>query len=66
MANITAHIKRFCADQSGATMIEYGLIAALLSVGVIVAAGSAGVNLSGLFSSTATDLSDAEANIPTS
>jgi pilus assembly protein Flp/PilA len=40
---------RFAQDESGATAIEYGLIAALISVGIIVAATALGGSLSGLF-----------------
>lgn len=31
------HIERFVKDESGATAIEYGLIAALIAVGIIAA-----------------------------
>jgi pilus assembly protein Flp/PilA len=34
---MTQFLKRFAADQSGATAIEYGLIAALMAVAVIAA-----------------------------
>lgn len=40
---------RFAQDESGATAIEYGLIAALIAVGIIVAATALGNNLSNLF-----------------
>ena len=40
---------RFLADESGATAIEYGLIAALIAVGIIAAATSLGGGLSALF-----------------
>jgi len=40
---------RFLSDESGATAIEYGLIAALISVGIIAAATTLGDGLSGLF-----------------
>lgn len=40
---------RFAQDESGATAIEYGLIAALISVGIIVAASALGNSLSNLF-----------------
>ncbi|UXN70767.1 Flp family type IVb pilin [Devosia neptuniae] len=40
---------RFAKDESGATAIEYGLIAALISVGIIVAATALGTDLSNLF-----------------
>lgn len=40
---------RFAKDESGATAIEYGLIAALISVGIILAASALGGNLGNLF-----------------
>ena len=46
-------IVRFLKDESGATAIEYGLIAALISVGIIVAATTLGNGLSGLFNGVA-------------
>ena len=42
-------ISQFAKDESGATAIEYGLIAALIAVGIIVAATTLGSSLSGLF-----------------
>ena len=36
---------RFVADQSGATAIEYGLIAGLISVAIIGAVSTVGKNL---------------------
>jgi pilus assembly protein Flp/PilA len=38
-------LKSFIADQSGATAIEYGLIAAIVSVGLITALTSLKTNL---------------------
>lgn len=46
MKNIFA---RFAQDESGATAIEYGLIAALISVALIGAATLLGTQLSTLF-----------------
>ena len=40
-----AFIKRFLADQSGATAIEYGLIAAGISVAIIAVVQTVGGNL---------------------
>ena len=40
---------RFVADESGATAIEYGLIAALIAVAIIAAATMLGSSLSSLF-----------------
>lgn len=42
-------IKQILADQSGATAIEYGLIAALIAVAAIAAMGSLGNQLSNNF-----------------
>lgn len=42
-------VARFVNDESGATAIEYGLIAALIAVGIIMAATALGGSLSGLF-----------------
>ena len=42
-------IARFMNDESGATAIEYGLIAALIAVGIIAAATTLGNSLSVLF-----------------
>ena len=47
---------RFAQDESGATAIEYGLIAALIAVGIIVAATTLGNGLSNLFTDIATKL----------
>lgn len=42
-------IKRFVQDESGATAIEYGLIAALVSVAAILALQSLGSSLNQMF-----------------
>lgn len=42
-------VARFVNDESGATAIEYGLIAALIAVGIIAAATALGGSLSSLF-----------------
>ncbi len=44
-------------DESGATAIEYGLIAALIAVVIIGALTTVGQNLSGVFSAIAGKLS---------
>ena len=41
--------KQFLQDESGATMIEYGLVAALVSVAAIVALGLLGDSLVAIF-----------------
>ena len=47
---------RFAQDESGATAIEYGLIAALIAVGIIAAATTLGGSLSELFTNIGTRL----------
>ena len=49
-------MKRFAADENGATAIEYGLIAALIAVAIIAAVRSVGTSLSTTFSTVATSL----------
>jgi pilus assembly protein Flp/PilA len=44
-------LKRFLRDQNGATAIEYGLIAAGISVAIIVVVKNVGTNLNGTFAS---------------
>lgn len=49
-------ISRFAKDESGATAIEYGLIAAGIAVAIIVAVQLVGTNLNTLFGTVATNL----------
>ncbi|MEZ2408477.1 Flp family type IVb pilin [Bosea sp. RCC_152_1] len=58
MTNVFA---RFVKDESGATAIEYGLIAALIAVAAIGAMTQIGTDLKGLFNGIAGKLS---ANTP--
>lgn len=46
-------------DESGATAIEYGLIAALVAVVIIAALGALGTNLSSTFNKVSTNLAAA-------
>jgi pilus assembly protein Flp/PilA len=56
-------IARFAQDDSGATAIEYGLIAALISVGIIAAATTLGNGLGAIFNGIGGKLSGEAANI---
>ncbi len=49
-------IKRFLKEEEGVTMIEYGLIAALIAVVCIVALGLLGTNVSTTFNNVATHM----------
>ena len=56
---MTMLLSRLLRDESGATAIEYGLIAALISVVIITAVTLVGSKLSGVFNNIATALSTA-------
>lgn len=49
-------IRMFLNDESGATAIEYGLIASLIAVAIIAGASALGTNLASVFTSLATQL----------
>jgi pilus assembly protein Flp/PilA len=49
-------VQRFARDESGATAIEYGLIAAGISVAIIAVVQGLGSNLKATFSSVSTAL----------
>jgi pilus assembly protein Flp/PilA len=49
-------LAKFRSDESGATAIEYGLIAALISVAIISAVTSVGHSLTSTFNSVASAL----------
>jgi pilus assembly protein Flp/PilA len=49
-------LKRFLRDESGATAIEYGLIAAGIAVAIIVAVQGIGTALNTTFTSVSTSL----------
>ena len=49
MSKIVSAIKAFAADDNGVTAIEYGLIAALVGVAIVVAVKALGVQLSATF-----------------
>lgn len=56
MSNLIA---RFVKDESGATAIEYGLIAALIAVAIIVGAGYVGTSLNTKFGEISTAIDEA-------
>ena len=47
---------KFLKDESGATAIEYGLIAAGIAIAIIIAVQGVGVKLSGTFDTLSTSL----------
>ncbi|WP_455269256.1 Flp family type IVb pilin [Rhizobium herbae] len=57
---MTKTFARFMKDESGATAIEYGLIAALISVALISGAGLLGNQLNLTFGGLASKLNNAK------
>jgi pilus assembly protein Flp/PilA len=53
---MSTFVTRFLKDESGATAIEYGLIAALIAVVLVTALGLLGNNLARTFNTVANDL----------
>ena len=49
MSKFASAVKTFVADENGVTAIEYGLIAALVGVAIVVSAKALGVQLSATF-----------------
>ena len=54
-------IQKFARDETGATAIEYGLIAGLISVAILAVLGTIGTNLSSIFTKIQTKLATAAA-----
>jgi len=52
-------VVRFVQDESGATAIEYGLIAALIAVGIIAAARGLGSQIGDTFNTVTTTMKSA-------
>ena len=53
---MTSLFARFLRDEAGATAIEYGLIAAGISIAIIAAVNGLGTNLNAKFTSINTSL----------
>ncbi len=55
----TAFQSRFVREEEGATMVEYGLMVALIAIVVIVAVALIGTNLNNTFSTVADSVGSA-------
>ena len=53
---LSESVRKFAADASGATAIEYGLIAAGIAVAIIVAVGVLGDELAAMFTDVGTEI----------
>lgn len=54
-----AILKRFHGEESGASLVEYGLLVGLIAVGAIVALNALGGSISGIFGDIGTKLDNA-------
>ena len=61
MKNLIAGVRHFIKDEQGVTAIEYGFLAALIAVAIIVAATLVGTRLDCLFNRIASCLIGANA-----
>lgn len=56
MKNFSQSFKTFWADESGATAIEYGLLASLIALAIVAGATTLGDKLNDLFEGAAAKL----------
>ena len=54
MKEFTSRIRNFANREDGATMVEYGLMVALIAVVCLVAVTALGVNVAGIFTKIST------------
>ncbi len=57
---VSENIRKFAADASGATSIEYALIASLIAVAIIVAVGLVGDVLQATFQTVGDEIAGAQ------
>lgn len=53
-SNMVCKVRKFFGREEGATMVEYGLMVALIAVVSLVAVGLLGTNVAGIFQQIAT------------
>ncbi|MEO0501319.1 MAG: Flp family type IVb pilin [Pseudomonadota bacterium] len=58
---MTKRISRFARDEGGATAIEYGLIAALISLAAVIAFTNLGLSLVDIFTTLSTAMDSGSA-----
>jgi pilus assembly protein Flp/PilA len=59
MKTFKSAVQAFIADEDGVTAIEYSLIAALVGVGMVIAATALSTQISAAFTKVSTVLADA-------
>jgi len=61
MKQFISRIQKFAAKEDGATMVEYGLMVALIAVVCLVAVTALGVNVAAIFQQIANSVSGTSA-----
>jgi pilus assembly protein Flp/PilA len=56
MRQLLARVKSFAAQEEGATMVEYGLMVALIAIACVGAVAAVGTNLTSLFNNVGTSI----------
>jgi pilus assembly protein Flp/PilA len=56
-------VQQFLRDEDGVAAVEYGLLAGLIAVAIIVGAGALGSDLNGLFNAVAGKVASATAAV---
>jgi pilus assembly protein Flp/PilA len=64
MKKLLSHAKRFCSGEEGATMVEYGILVALISVVAIAAIVIVGTYVHGAFDEVGDQLTGAGIPLP--
>lgn len=59
MSDVLSRISRLFKNESGATAIEYGLIAALISIALITGSTAIGGNVGSMFNNVASKMANA-------
>lgn len=60
---MTKFVSRFIKDESGATAIEYGLIAALMAVAIITCLTAFGPQMKGAFENIGSSMENSDTDI---
>lgn len=56
MSTFNKAVRSFIADEDGVTALEYGMIAALIAVGIMASVNTLGDNLASTFGKISTEL----------
>ena len=64
MKSVMNELRTFVRDEEGVTAIEYGLIAALIALAIVIGAGALGTSLNNMFQAIADFLDGKQPTLP--